>query len=270
MNNYKLETMGKPPATQNSLVLLTPVCLEVSLPAWIPRRRYLGGRAVESCPPPNSGDNLEVHKPHLGVQLVLFGSCSIYLKDVGILCQYLSIGRFSIKISWRPTQQLFNIASCTAGCGQMMVGTGDTGNSDGFCWWNKYLSFLALRWATQQHILCLFLGPQVAGSPVVSAQVHPDWASFACLSLPFPLPSSHFQESSCKSSACTQSLSGVGEFNPRHVLPTPSPVLPFYQPLALPGQFLRALSTPTNQSLCKDGLPQRSKWPLHSGKYWVK
>lgn len=115
MNNFKLEAVGKPPATQNSLVLLTWLCPEACLPAWIPRRQSLGARAVESCPPPNSSDNLEVHKPHLGVPLVLFGSCNIYLKDVGILCQYLSIRRLSIKITWRPTQQLFNIASCVAG-----------------------------------------------------------------------------------------------------------------------------------------------------------
>lgn len=140
----------------------------------------------------------------------------------------------------------------------------------GRCWWNKYPSFPALGWATLQHVLCLLPGLQATGAPVVPAQIHPDWASFPCLSFPFPIPSSSFQESSCKSSACTQSLSGVGEFNPRHVPPTPTPVLPVYQPLALPGQFLGALSTPTNQSLCKDGLPERSKWSLHSGKYWVK
>lgn len=75
--------MGKPPAAKKSLVLLNPVSLEVSLPAWVPRRQSLGGRAVESCPPPNSRDIREVHKPHPGVQPVLSGSCNIYLKGVG-------------------------------------------------------------------------------------------------------------------------------------------------------------------------------------------
>ena len=81
--------MGKPPASQNSLVLLTPVSLEVSLLAWVPRRQSLAGRTVESCSPPKSLDNPEVHKPHIRVQLVLFGSCNIYLKDVGDLLPIL-------------------------------------------------------------------------------------------------------------------------------------------------------------------------------------